>query len=117
MESPESSSYITLPYIRVLNIPDTPANAQILQRLHLLGVIVNALPYRGWTDYVDADDISWGIVYTGEHCSHLPEDYCYLLTMGNTKSGGFAQIAVGRTSSSIYYRTTTGTWKKISVTT
>ena len=107
-----SSSLV--PYCNVSGVPD--GLSSISNLASALGVIANAFPYNGWTNNVDANNLSWGIVYTGEGCINVPEEYCYLLTFGDT-SEDFAQIAIGRSTNSLYYRinTTNNAWKKVQV--
>lgn len=81
----------------------------------VLGAI-GLLPFKPYTNDVDANNLSSGIIYTGVRCSNLPGNYCHLLTMGNT-TGEFAQICLCRSDQTLYYRLSfAGGWIKVATT-
>lgn len=74
----------------------------------------NYLPFRGWTNNVDANNLTWGVVYCGTNASNVPGAYCMILTFGDT-SNDFAQLAICRQNGSMYFRSVIGAWSQVAL--
>lgn len=77
----------------------------------MAGLLGNPISSYGWTNGVDANNLTSGIIYTGNNCVNNPSDHCLIFTMG---FGDRAQIAIPYGGDALFFRSTVpGDWRRL----
>ena len=84
-------------------------SSQLTELASLLGVPTNYLPWRGWTNNVNANNLGYGICYCGDGSTHIPNAYTIILTLGDA-NGDKCQIGFSFNSNKWYRRYRNNSW-------
>ena len=88
---------------------NTVGHSTVADFASVLGVIPGRMvSYRVWISNVDADQLSWGLIYCGDGATHVPASYMMILTMGDTSDR--CQIGFSQATRLWYRRYGSGEW-------
>ena len=68
--------------------------------------------FKDYTNNIDANNLTGGIIHCGTNCLNVPTSYCGVLTLFNLSNDG-VQIALAILGNKLYTRTKTrGDWSE-----